>query len=57
MGLTKAQNRRLKDRSLSKEERTNVALLILNETCTFEKVLEQLDAGKTVEDLMKEKSE
>ena len=42
-----------------------MALLILNETCTFEKVLEQLDpekymlliAGKTVEDLMKEKSE
>ena len=34
-----------------------MALLILNETCTFEKVLEQLDAGKTVEDLTKEKSE
>ena len=34
-----------------------MALLILNETCTFEKVLEQLDAGKTVEDLMKAKSE
>lgn len=34
-----------------------MALLILNEACTFEKVLEQLDAGKTVEDLMKEKSE
>jgi hypothetical protein len=56
MGLSKEQIQQLKDKSLSKEERMEVAILLLNETYTFEEVLEKLDAGETVEELTKEKS-
>ncbi len=51
LGLTKEQIQQLKDKSLNKEERMEVAVLLLNETYTFEEVLEKLDAGKTVEEL------
>lgn len=51
LGLSKEQIQQLKDKSLSKEERIEVAVLLLNETCTFEEVLVQLEAGKTVEEL------
>lgn len=34
-----------------------VAVLLLNETYTFEEVLEQLEAGKTVEELKGQESE
>ena len=53
LGLSKEQIQQLKDKSLSKEERIEVAVLLLNETCTFEEVLKELDAGKTVEELEK----
>lgn len=56
MGLSKEQIQQLKDKSLSKEERMEVAILLLNETYTFEEVLEKLDTGETVEELTKEKS-
>jgi hypothetical protein len=56
LGLSKEQIQQLKDKSLSKEERMEVAILLLNETYTFEEVLEKLDAGETVEELTKEKS-
>ena len=55
--LTKEQIQQLKDKSLSKEERIEVAVLLLNERYTFEEVLEQLEAGKTVADLTKQESE
>ena len=55
LGLSQEQTQQLKDRSLSKEERLDVAILLLNETYTFEVVLEQLDAGKTLEDLTQQK--
>lgn len=54
MGLTKEQIRELKDRSLEKEERVEVAVLLLNGTYTFDEVVKGLDAGKTVKDLKKE---
>lgn len=57
LGLTKEQNQQLKDKSLSKEERMEVAVLLLNETYTFEEVLEKLDAGETVEELKGQESE
>ena len=57
LGLSKEQIQQLKDKSLSKEERIEVAVLLLNETCTFEEVLVQLEAGKTVEELKGQESE
>lgn len=57
LGLSKEQIQQLKDKSLSKEERIEVAGLLLNETCTFEEVLVQLEAGKTVEELKGQESE
>lgn len=56
LGLTKEQVRELKDRSLEKEERVEVAVLLLNGTYTFDEVVKGLDAGKTVKDLKKEKT-
>ena len=56
LGLTKEQVRELKDRSLEKEERVEVAVLLLNGTYTFDEVVKNLDAGKTVKDLKKEKT-
>ena len=57
LGLSKEQIQQLKDKSLSKEERIEVAVLLLNETCSFEEVLVQLEAGKTVEELKGQESE
>ena len=54
LGLSKEQIQQLKDKSLSKEERIEVAVLLLNEDYTFEEVLEKLEAGKTVEELTKQ---
>lgn len=51
LGLTKEQVKRLEDKSLDKEERVEVAILLMNETYTFDEVIQKLDAGKTVEDL------
>ena len=56
LGLSKEQIQQLKDKSLSKEERIEVAVLLLNETYTFEEVLEQLEAGKTVKELTKQEA-
>lgn len=56
LGLSKEQIQQLKDKSLSKEERIEVAVLLLNETYTFKEVLEQLDAGKTVKELTKQEA-
>lgn len=53
LGLTKEQIQQLKDKSLNKEERMEVAVLLLNETYTFEEVLEKLEEGKTVDELKK----
>lgn len=53
LGLSKEQIQQLKDKSLTKEERIDVALLLLNETDTFEGVMKKLEAGKTVEELTK----
>ena len=53
LGLTKEQSRKLKDKSLNKEERVEVAILLMNEIYTFDEVMTELDAGKTVEDLKK----
>ena len=53
LGLTGEQVKELEDRSLDKEERVEAALLVLNETCTFDEVLRGLDEGKTLEDLKK----
>ena len=56
LGLSKEQIQQLKDKSLSKEERIEVAVLLLNEDYTFEEVLEKLEAGKTVEELTKQEA-
>ena len=56
LGLSEEQIQQLKDKSLSKEERIEVAVLLLNETYTFKEVLEQLDAGKTVKELTKQEA-
>lgn len=56
LGLSKEQIQQLKDKSLSKEERIEVAVLLLNESYTFEEVLEQLEAGKTVKELTKQEA-
>ena len=53
LGLSKEQIQQLKDKSLSKEERIEVAVLLLNETYSFGEVLKELDAAKTVEELEK----
>lgn len=53
LGLSNQQIQQLKDKSLSKEERIEVAVLLLNETYSFGEVLKELDAGKTVEELEK----
>lgn len=53
LGLSNEQIQQLKDKSLSKEERIEVAVLLLNETYSFGEVLKELDAGKTVEELEK----
>ena len=56
LGLSKEQIQQLKDKSLSKAGRIEVAVLLLNETYTFKEVLEQLDAGKTVKELTKQEA-
>lgn len=53
LGLTKEQAQRLEEKSLDKEERVEVAILLMNETYTFDEVMQELDAGKTVEELKK----
>ena len=57
LGLTKEQVQKLEDKSLEKEDRVEVAILILNETYTFDEVMKELDAGKTVEDLKKQETD
>ena len=56
LGLSKEQIQQLKDKSLSKAGRIEVAVLLLNEDYTFEEVLEKLEAGKTVEELTKQEA-
>ena len=51
LGLTKEQVQKLEDKSLEKEDRVEVAILIMNGTYTFDEVIQKLDAGKTVEEL------
>lgn len=51
LGLTKDQIEQLKKRSLSKEERMEAAILILNGTATFDEIIKELDAGKTLASL------
>ena len=53
LGLTKEQIQKLEEKSLEKEERVEVAILLMNGTYTFDEVMKELDAGKTVEDLKK----
>lgn len=53
LGLSKEQIKQLKDRSLEKEDRMEVAILILNETYTFDEIIKGLDDGKTIDDLKK----
>ena len=55
LGLTKEQVEKLEDMSLEKEDRVEVALLLLNEMYTFDEVIKELDKGKTV-GLLKSKS-
>lgn len=57
LGLTKEQVQKLQKRSLEKEERVEVAILLLNEIYTFDEVMKELDAGKTVEELKKQNYE
>ena len=54
LGLTKEQIKRLEDKSLGKEERVEVAILIMNGTYTFDEVIQKLAAGITVEELKKQ---
>lgn len=54
LGLTKDQVQKLEDKSLEKEDRVEVAILILNGEYTFDEVMKELDKGKTVEELKKQ---
>lgn len=54
LGLTKEQIQELEDKSLDKEERVEVAILLMNETYTFDEVIQKLDAGTTVDELKKQ---
>lgn len=54
LGLSKEQVQKLKDKSLEKEDRVEVAILILNGAYTFDEVIQKLDAGITVEELKKQ---
>lgn len=56
LGLTKEQVQKLEEMSLEKEDRVEVAVLLLNKMYTFDEVIEELDAGKTVADLKKQKT-
>lgn len=51
LGLTKEQIQNLKDRSLEKNDRVDVAIICMNDGYTFDNVVKELDAGKTVEEL------
>ena len=51
LGLTKEQIQDLKDRLLEKNDRVNVAMICMNDGYTFDSVVKELDAGKTVEEL------
>lgn len=51
LGLTKEQIQNLKDRSLEKDDRVDVAMICMNDGYTFDNVVKELDAGKTVEEL------
>lgn len=53
LGLTKEQVKKLEEKSLEKEDRVEVALLLMNGIDTFDDVMKELDAGKTVEELEK----
>lgn len=53
LGLTKEQKQKLEDKFLNQEERVEVAILLMNETYTFDEVIRELNAGKTVEELKK----
>ena len=54
LGLTKEQVKTLEEKSLGKEERVEVAILLMNGTYTFDEVIQKLGAGKTVEELKKQ---
>lgn len=54
LGLTKEQVKTLEEKSLGKEERVEVAILLMNGTYTFDEVIQKLDAGKTVEELKRQ---
>lgn len=54
LGLTKEQIQNLKDRSLEKNDRVEVAMICMNDGYTFDNVVKELDAGKTVEELFLE---
>ena len=54
LGLTKEQVQKLENKSLEKEDRVEVAILIMNGTYTFDEVIQKLAAGITVEELKKQ---
>lgn len=54
LGLTKEQVQDLEEKSLEKEERVEVAILLMNGTYTFDEVIQKLDAGITIEELKKQ---
>ncbi len=56
LGLTKEQVQKLEEMSLEKEDRVEVAVLLLNKMYTFDEVIEELGGGKTVEDLKEQKT-
>ncbi len=56
LGLTKEQVQKLEEMSLEKEDRMEVAVLLLNKMYTFDEVIEELGGGKTVEDLKEQKT-
>lgn len=51
LGLSKEQVEQLKDRSLKKEDRMEVAIMVLNETYTFNEIIKKLDNGNSVSQL------
>ena len=54
LGLTKEQVQKLEDKSLEKDERVEVAILLMNGIYAFDDVMKELASGKTVEELKKQ---
>ncbi len=55
LGLTKKQIKQLKKRKIGKDKRIEIAILCLNESYSFEEIMDSLEQGKTLKELQENK--